>query len=126
MKNLEEHLQSVRTVYVNLPKQYDLAKSSLQTLNNEIQDLLHVIELGKLDAVAASRINKDLKKAQVERRKVKNELEVLEEVMRFVSIKNPKKHEYDKIIGRVRSVIEKQGRRTYTMRVRPDLQNLIK
>ncbi len=125
MRKLERALQSVRDVYVNVPKEYKILTEALRKADYEIQDLLHVFEFGKIDAVAMSKLNKQLKKVRIERRKLKNDLEILEEVMGFISIRNPKQHDYNKVIGNVRSIVKSQDRRTYTMRVRSDLQELI-
>lgn len=127
MENVEQDLQTVRKVFVDYPKQYDLAKDQLVKINQERQDLLHVIELGKLDAIALSRTVRELKRVQQVRRKLKSEIEVLEEVTRFINnFPKNRKHEINQAIGNVRSVQERQKRRIYTMRIRKDLQEYVR
>jgi|SRR5690625_1024845 len=126
MTDVLEELQAFRKIYVEYPKKLHAAREELRRIENERQDLLHVIELGSLDAIGMSRISQQLKKVQVRRRNLKNNIEVLDEVRKYIATRNQKEQAINSMIGRVRTTIEKQGRRTYTMRVRPDLQNLIR
>ncbi|GIN22520.1 hypothetical protein [Siminovitchia fordii] len=123
--NLEKALQSVREIYVNTPKQYELANNELKKINDEIQDILHIFELGKVDAIAITKLGKDLKKLRKQRRKLKEEIEVLEKVKRFISHQKPTEKIINNSIGEVRSTIEKQKKRSYKLRVRKDLQHLL-
>src|SRR5690625_1614099 len=127
MENVEQDLLTVRKVFVDYPKQYDLAKEQLMKVEQERQDLLHVIELGKLDAIALSRTVRELKRVQQVRRKLKSEIEVLGEVMKFVGrFSKSRRNVINEAIGNVRSVQERQKRRIYTMRIRKDLQEYVR
>ncbi len=101
---------------------YEQKKDELRNCECERQDLLHVLELGKLNAVQQSKITKQLKAVQVKRRQIKNNLEVLDEIKRF-SYKKVKESEINNVINRVDHIVNKE--RIYTMRIRTDLQELV-
>ena len=126
MTEVEQALLAVRDVYVNYPKQIKLITEAYTKTCSERQDLLHIIELGNLDAVGMSRIYKALRAVQKERRKLKDELELLQSVKDLIDAKRPTENRINHAIGRVREVKTKQKTRSYRMRVRTDLQDLIK
>src|SRR5690625_1278154 len=95
------------------------------TIGSERQDVLHALELGKLDAIQRTKLVNELKEVQKRRRKIKDELEVLDEIKRFTSTLRLKGRQINEIIERIRGIKERQERRTYTMRVRTDLQDVI-
>lgn len=126
MMNVEESLKHVKTIFVEVPKRYGTATDHLKRVNDEIQDIMHVIELGKVDAVLMSRLSKEIKALRKRRRELKNELEVLEIVKEFISWTKPDEKSIGIVQRDVRAKLNAQGKRTYSMRVRRDLQELIK
>ena len=124
--DIEQSLKSVRDVYISYPKRYDLATDELRHVENEIQDILHVIELVSLDAIQMTKKYKELKHLRQVRRGLKEELEILEEIKTFVAHPKPTEKNIGQAVGKVRSTIERQKKRTYGMRVRKDWQELIK
>lgn len=124
--DIEQSLQSVRDIYINYPKRYDSAADELRKVENEIQDILHVMELAKVDAIKRTYLYGELEKLRKTRRDLKRELELLEEIKAFIAHPKPTEKVISHTIGRVRSKIERQKNRTYTMKVRKDLQELIK
>lgn len=123
--NIEEDLLAVKRIFVSLPKKLEKLNEELVEIGSERQDLLHALELGKLDAVRMSKIAKSLQDVQRRRRKIKDEIEVLEEVIQIVNGNRIKENEIDRVFGRVKYVKEKQENRSYAMRVRKDLQELV-
>lgn len=121
---IQEQLKAVRYILVEVPKLFELVQKEFHKVNDETQDLLHVLELGKLNAIEMSKITRQLKEVRQKRRELKDELEILYEVRNFAT-GNVNEHEINTIIGKVRSIHEKRQRRTYTMRVRTDLQKLV-
>ena len=119
---IENDLIAVKKIFVDYPKMYEQKRDELKKCESERQDLLHVLELGKLDAIKMSQVMRDLKAVQVKRRQIKNNLEVLDEIKRF-SYKKIKESEINNLIGRVDHIINRE--RIYTMRVRTDLQELV-
>lgn len=69
--NIEEDLLAVKRVFVSLPKKLEKLNEELVEIGSERQDLLHALELGKLDAVRMSKIAKSLQDVQRRRRKIK-------------------------------------------------------
>lgn len=126
MTEIEQTLQSVREVFVNYPKRYETATEELRKVENEIQDILHVIEFCSLDAIKMTEKYKELKALRVKRRELKDELELLGEVKSFLAHQKPSEKIINNTIGKIRSTLERQHNRTYTMRVRKDWQRLIK
>lgn len=122
---VEEKLLIVLDVLVEYPQKYEKLKQDLQIISSERQDILHALELGKLDAIQRTKLVNDLKGVQNRRRKIKDELEVLDEIKRFTSTLRLKERQINETIERIKSIKERQEKRTYTMRVRTDLQDVV-
>lgn len=122
---IEQALQSVRDVFVNYPKRIETNEEALKKIDQEIQDIMHVIELNNFSASKGYILAKELKKARQERRRIKDELELLEPIKSFLGYQKPTEKNIGKTIGDVRNVQNVHRARTYKMRVREDLQNLV-
>lgn len=126
--DLINEMKAVRNIFIERPKYFDFLNKQLAKVDKEIQDLLHVIELGKLDAVALMKVSRDLKKARIERRYIKNDLDMLTIVNEFVDSskgKTVKQFEIEQSIGKLRSMEQRIERRVYRMRIRNDLQHFV-
>jgi len=119
-------MQSLRDVYVNYPKQYELSQEELKKVESEIQDILHVIELTHFNASDGYKWAKELQKLRKNRRALKDELENLDKVKEFLSYQKPTEKVINKVIGDLRSIETRRNNRTYHMRMRKELQELIK
>ena len=125
--NIEEAIKSVRDVYVNLPRRYEQLEQELKKLDMETQDLLHLMELKNLNLYQGFMTYKDLQRVRQERRKVKDEMEMLEPVLELNKYAGKPVEKYlNKHLGEVRKVALSQQGRSYRMRVRDDLQDLVK
>lgn len=125
--DIEGAIKSVREVYVNAPRRYEHLEKELKKLDMETQDLLHLMELKDLDLYKGFTTYKDLQRVRQERRKVKDEMELLEPVLELNKYASkPTEKIINKHLGEVRKVVLRQQNRTYNMRVRDDLQNLVK
>lgn len=122
---IEQSLKAVRDVFVNYPKQIELNETALKKIDQEIQDILHAIELNNFNASNGYILAKELQKARQERRKLKDELEMLEPIKSFLKHPKPTEKTIGNTLGDVRGVVQRQGNRKYTMRVRDDLQELV-
>src|SRR5690625_2664041 len=123
---ITNHLESDKKVFIDYPRLHEIKQEEFKTVSSERQDLLHALELGKLDAIKMTKIASELKKVQVKRRKLKNNLEVLDEIKRFVHRFENKKirlRDINNLISRIEHISSRE--RTYTMRVRTDLQKLV-
>lgn len=121
---IEGELLSLRNIIVNYPKQYRLLKEQLTTIEKERQDLLHVLELGNLNAVEQSKIARELKEVSLKRRLVKDDIEVLEGIYDFTN-GSINKNTIGDVIGKTRGIIKRRKNRKYNLRVRKDLQPYI-
>lgn len=119
-------LQAVRDVYINYPKRYETAKEQIKRCELEIEDLEHLMEFTNLNASQGFDMYKQMQKARRERRKLKDELELLEIAKRLNNIGKPNEKVLNQAIGDLRKKVEQQNDRCYSMRVRHDLQELIK
>ena len=122
---IEEKLLVVLDLFVNYPAKYDILKQDLQRVGSERQDLLHALELGRLNAVQRTKLVNELKEVQIKRRKIKDELEMLDEIKRFASTVRLKERQINETIERIKRIEERHKTRTYTMRVRTDLQEVV-
>lgn len=121
---IEDELISLRNIIVNYPKQYKLLKEQLTSIEKERQDLLHVLELGNLNAIEQSKIARELKEVLLKRRLIKDDIEILEEIYNFTN-GNINKSTIGDVIGRIRGIMKRRENRKYHLRIRKDLQNYI-
>lgn len=124
LNRIDKEMQALRNIFINYPKQYNILKDKLMRLNNIRQDLLHVLEIGKLDAIEQMRITKELKKVSKERRLVKDDLEVLTQLKSVWEGKTSNK-DISEVIGKIKSKLNHIENREYNLRVRTDLQQYL-
>ena len=122
---IEEKLSIVLDVFIKYPQKYEELKQELMIIGSERQDLLHALEFGRLNAIQRTKLVNELKEVQMKRRKIKDELEILDEIKRFASIVRLKERDIKTTIERIKSIKERHKTRTYTMRVRTDLQDVV-
>lgn len=124
--SIEDDLLALRKIFIDYPRLYKVKKQELVVAEQERQDLLHVLELGKLNAAEMSKIMRQLKEVQIKRRQVKNNLEVLDVLNKFSHAFNNntnKGKQIETVTNTVNKITTRE--RTYTMRVRTDLQELV-
>lgn len=126
MNEIIQALQSVREVYAEFPKRLDSAQEELKKVDSEIQDILHVIELTSFDACKGFKWAKELQKLRKERRRLKDEIESLEPIKELISYQKPSEKNINKVLGDVRKIETRHKNRGYSMRVRHDLQGLMR
>lgn len=126
MDDIGQALQRVRDVFVNYPKRFEENEEGLKRCDQETQDLLHVIEFSNFSASEGYRLARELQEVRRLRREIKNEQEVLQPIVKdFLKYGKITDKNISKTIGDIRSIESKQERRTYTMRVRTDLQEKV-
>ncbi|WP_137744567.1 hypothetical protein [Robertmurraya siralis] len=121
-----QSLKAVRDVYINYPKRLELNQEELKKIDSEIQDILHVIELTSFNASDGYKWAKELQRLRKSRRMLKDELEQLEKIKDFLNFPKPTEKVINKTIGELRTIESRKENRTYHMRMRKDLQELIK
>ncbi|WP_405100780.1 hypothetical protein [Oceanobacillus sp. FSL H7-0719] len=125
MENIEDVTKIIRDSIKDLPKRYKQNEIDMKKLDLETQDLLHVIELGKIDAILRQKLFEDLRQVRQARRKLKEENELLAPVVFTLdSIKN-KLPQFDEGLGKIRKLKMRQSNRAYSFRVRHDLDKVL-
>lgn len=125
MENIEETTVMIRDSIKDLPKRYKQNEIEMKKLDLETQDLLHVVELGKVDAILRQKIFEDLRKVRQARRKIKEENELLAPIVDVLDGLKNKLHEFDNGLGKIRKVKVAQSNRRYGFRVRHDLDKVL-
>jgi vacuolar-type H+-ATPase subunit I/STV1 len=124
--DIEQALQSVKDVYVNYPKRMQQNEEALKKVEKEIQDLLHVIELKPFNASDGYKYAKQLQEARKERRSLKDEAEIFAPVKELLKFTKPTEKNITKTINEIQGIKSRHQDRLYKMRIREDLQELVK
>lgn len=126
MTNILDALLIVREIYVGIPKRYEEVQRLIKTCELEIDDLQHVMEFASLSASQGFEIYRQMKDVRQRRRHLKNELEILEVIKRLQTVGKPSEKILNQTMGDVRRILNNQENRCYSMRIRKDLQELVK
>jgi len=122
---IEQTTILIRDAIRDIPKQYNANAERIRELEKERIDLLHLIELVDLNAREGYKVYKELQSLQKERRKMKDENELLKHVIQsFSNMKGQIKH-LDKAIGDIRNEKINLDKRSYRCRSRKDLEKII-
>ncbi|MEK4305878.1 hypothetical protein [Oceanobacillus sp. FSL K6-0251] len=122
---IEQTTIIIRDAIRDIPKQYNANADRIRELERERIDLLHLIELVDLNAREGYKVYKELQSLQKERRKMKDENELLKHVIQsFSNMKGQLKH-LDKAIGDIRNEKINLDKRSYRCRSRKDLEKII-
>lgn len=124
--DVEQSLLVVRDVCVNSNKRYEHLEEALRKIEAEIQDIAHVIEFCKFNAYEGFYLARELQKVRNERRNVKNEMELLKPIIDLMDKQKPNENNLSRLIGDIRKIKSKHQTRSYRMRVRNDLEAMIK
>ncbi|MEC5422089.1 hypothetical protein QGM71_01100 [Virgibacillus sp. C22-A2] len=121
--DIEQTATFIRDAIRDIPKQFDYNGKAQSKLDKERQDIMHYMEFCNLNASDGCKAYKDFQRVSKERRKHKNENELLAEINNiFIKLK-PHINELDQAIGSLRKVKTNQNNRTYKCKVRNDLQD---
>lgn len=121
----EQSLLAIRELFVEAPKRYEHNEEALKKVDEEIQDLLHVLELGTFNASEGYKLAKEIQKLRKERRILKDEMELFKPIKEFLTYQKPTEKNISKTIGDIRNMKNRHQARGYRMRVRNDLENFI-
>ncbi|GAB6172010.1 hypothetical protein JCM15765_14880 [Paradesulfitobacterium aromaticivorans] len=104
-----------------IEKDWDTWVDDLKTCEQEIQDLLHEIELTKFDACRGYQLCKQLQQVRQRRRKLKDQMEINSHLRDFIDCNKQLKISLFKVLSSMKKTEEYQSQRIYTPRVRTDL-----
>lgn len=93
----------------------------LNMVEQEIQDLLHEIELTRFDIQRGYKLSKALQEARQRRRTLKEKMEILRTLKEFTDSNKQLKISLYKALNAMQRTEDHQGQRMYTPRVRTDI-----
>lgn len=111
-KGLEAFLDYIR----DCKQQYAVAESAEQNANNEIQDLLHAIELGENTDDQLILLSKSLKASRLDRRQAKNTITTLQPLLDWASENLKCINDLTKVLGTMRKEEKRLATRIYVNR----------
>lgn len=115
---------TIVTVYQSVVDSYEKNKEIIKNTEEELNDLNHEIEFGKSrDMYQGYLLYKQIKELRLQRRRAKEENELLEELYNFLTGQQAQqfKNKIQQIQGNSVKIREMQERRTYRPRQRDDL-----
>lgn len=80
IEDVKNYLTGITDFFVSIDENIAEMNRQLTTKEGEQEDLLHEIELSKLNAIEMMNLCKRLKNTRVERRKIKNNLQLLKTI----------------------------------------------
>lgn len=111
-----EKIHNMNGLFYDAKKRKIDLKRQLKALNNEILDIEHYIEFQNLNAAQGYKASMDIKKCRIKRRTVKNEIAVIDVIL---------KNKMGEVVSNeVRQKINSLDSRTYKPRIRKDLFDL--
>jgi hypothetical protein len=124
--DIDQLANILRTIINETPKLYEHNKQSIELLEKEIMDIEHVIELTTFNASKGFFLAKDIQKARIKRRELKDKNEMLQPIVDVVTRMRTFQNDLNKAVGEIRRIKNRHLNRQYKMRVREDLQEVVK
>ena len=118
----EEILKIMKDFFEGIDIEHSNLLQELSNKEAEQQDLLHELELNKLNAVEITKVAIDLKKVRKERRVIKNDIERVKTIKNFTDKYNNKfiVNEIKTLIKELYKLQKRQNNRQYEPRVLKD------
>lgn len=120
--NIERTAVFIRDCIRDIPERHKANFDRVGQLDEEMQDLAHLMEFADLNASEGYKAYKEMQRNRRERRKLKDENALLEPLANTVKKFKQQLSELDKVIGDIRKEQNFQATRSYKCRVRKDLQ----
>lgn len=124
----ERNIDAILNILTDVQQRYRLNEDIYKEANDEIQDILHDIELSKpKNARDGYACYKALREARIRRRQAKEENEILKGLYDFTQTQNTLASKLAQIKGDSRKIVVKQQNQVYSARVPnnpviPDIQ----
>jgi DNA-binding protein YbaB len=115
----------IRDIIKNTPKNYDANYEEVGKIDEEIQDLLHLLEMSDVSATLFLKTAMEIKDLRIKRRVLKDENELLEPLVEVAKNNSSLLQKLDKCVGEIRKINKRLQNRTYTPRVRNELREKI-
>lgn len=124
MNIVENYSTTIVSVYNSVIKAYERDVERIDEIHGELQDIEHEIELSpNKNMYEGYLLYKQIKDLRMERRRCKEEIEILKDIYEFFTSQVGKefKNKIQRIQGDAAKLREVQERRVYTPRQRNDL-----
>lgn len=121
---IENYSTTIVTIYQNVIRDYEYDLERLKEIQDEIQDIEHEIEFSpSKNMYAGYLLYKRIKELRVERRRCKEETELMKETYEFFKSQQGQafKNKMQQLQGNARKIRKAQESRTYIPRQRNDL-----
>jgi uncharacterized protein YpuA (DUF1002 family) len=112
-----EMLSDVLKYFREIQSKYNIALNCVDEKQLLQEDLLHKLEFKDKTAAERNKTSTALRKCRIERRKNKEEAELLRELVEFINNNQPVIKKFEKILGDMRRIEETQNKRMYKPRV---------
>jgi len=112
-----EMLSDVLKYFREIQLKYNIALKCIDEKQMLQEDLLHKIEFKDRTAAERNKPSTALRKCRLERRKNKDDAELLRELVEFITNNQPAIKKLEKILGDMRRIEENQNKRRYKPRV---------
>lgn len=124
-ENIGKSFESFRNMVKEIPDKYNQNEKDIERLQQETQDLLHLLEFTPISARDGYKISKQLQEIRRERRKLKDENRLLEPLAPLMKRYRNELGNMDKVLDKVQKRSKQQDMRVYKCRVRTDLQESV-
>ena len=124
LMTVEEILILMKNFFEGIKEEQQKLREELEIKQAEQEDLLHEIELSKLNAAEIAKVVKTLKEVRVNRRIIKNDLERVKLIKNFTDKYNNKfiTNEISMLLGELKKLNKTQNNRKYQPRVFKNLK----
>lgn len=122
-EDVEQTAIMIRDAIRDIPKRVHSNNVDVDQIHKETQDLLHLLELTSFNASEGYNISRQLKDIRQERRRIKNENEMIEPLANVLKKFKNNLQELDKVVGDIRNVKSRLNQRRYHPRIRTDLKD---
>ncbi|MBP1924615.1 hypothetical protein J2Z76_000468 [Sedimentibacter acidaminivorans] len=112
-----EMLSDILKYFRDTQSMYNIALKGSDDKQLLQEDLLHKLEFKDKTAAERNKTTTAMKRCRDERRKHKDKVEVLRELIEFINGNQPAIKKLEKILGDMRRIEENQGKRVYRPRI---------
>lgn len=124
MNIIENYVTTMVTIYQNVVKDYEWNLDRIQEIEDELQDIVHEIELSApKNMYAGYLLYKRIRELRIERRRCKEEVELMKDTYEYFKSQQGQafKNKVQQLQGGAKKIRDAQERRTYRPRQRDDL-----
>ncbi len=111
------------SIFDDVIRRYETNKKVIKDVDDELNDIEHVIEFANIDAVERLKVYAEYKEARQRRRELKNENNRLRPFYKLLQENEDFRHKLTRVSSQVKDKTRAQHNKGYEARVRGDLVN---